>query len=159
MYLIIIIFVFGGGMYLLFKYVQEHKENDIEVLEDDKSGYPKRAILRPDILLKYMEYCMTNSKMNKVIFYYLNKEHYFSIDLYNDKFIYKFDGIIYDSMGDVINEALINKGRIANNHDPFTITNIINLKDNSELDITNEEIIKDYIVDGYNKDYDLNIKI
>ena len=52
MYLIIIIFVFGGGMYLLFKYVQEHKENDIEVLEDDKSVYPKRSILRPDILLK-----------------------------------------------------------------------------------------------------------
>lgn len=158
MYIIIVILVFCGGMYLLFKYVRETKQNEIEVLEEDRTILPKRALMKPSELLKYLEYCMTNSKKYKIVFYYLNEEHYFSVDMYNEKYIYKYDDEIFQTMGDIINNALINKGRIANNHDLLTITSIINIDDNTEIDMTTEELLKAFIIDGTNPNYDLNKK-
>ena len=157
MYLILILLVFGVGMFLLFKRTNSIQENQIEVLEDDRTLLPKRALVKTDILFRFVERDMTLGRTNKLVFYYQYEQHYIGVELLNGKLVFNYDGKIYQTMNDLKNTAIINSRRIADCNDLVTLTEIIYPDTKIQALLENDPLLKDSIVDGTDKRYNMNV--
>ena len=155
--LIVILIVFGLVMFFLFKRTAYTKENEIEVLEEDKSNLPDRALVKTDVLFRLVERDMEMGRTNKIIFFYHLNEHHIGVEILNDKLIFNYDDKLYQTMNELKNIALLETRRIADCDDLVTVTEIKYPDTKIEAILANEPLLKDSIVHGVDKDYDLNL--
>ncbi len=158
MYIIIILIVFIAAVFILKKRVDYTNENVLEELEANTDHMPTRAIVKTDILFRILDRDMMVGRMNSIVFYYKQEKHIMGVEMYNDKLVLRYDDKLYASTNEMKNVAVINGHRVADLNDPVTITDILYKDTKISAILENDQLLKDGIVTGDNKLYDLNIK-
>ncbi len=158
MYLVIILLVFGAAVFVLSKRVNYTKENVLEELDANTNKLPKRALIKSDILFRIVDRDMSLGRKNSLIFFYKEQQHIIGVEMYKDKLIFRYDDKLYMTLNDLKNTAIIGDRRLADIDDKVTLVKIIYPDTKIEAILENDTLLKDYIIDGNDKLYDLNIK-
>ena len=111
-----------------------------------------------DILFRFVERDMTMGRTNKLVFYYLYEPHTIGVEIANGKLVYQYDGKAFQTMNDLKNIAIMNHRRLADYDDLVTLTEIIYPDTKIQALLENDPLLKDFIVDGENKNYNLNVE-